>query len=103
MSFSSDVKKELCSLQINPEDNLAVERTVAECYGMLLFGKKFSFNEISLATESRATAGKIVNFLTGIFSPPPDIYTIRALKKKNNKKQLYTVKGVNTNECLRIF
>ena len=103
MSFSSDVKKELCSLQINPEDNLAVERTVAECYGMLLFGKKFSFNEISLATESRATAGKFVNFLTGLFSPPPIIDTIRSLKTKNNEIRLYTVRVVNTDECLRIF
>lgn len=103
MSFSSDVKKELCSLQINPGDNLALERTVAECYGMLLFGKRFSFNDISLATESRSTAGKFVNFLTGLFSPPPIIDTIRSLKTKSHEIRLYTVRVVNSDDCLRIF
>lgn len=103
MSFSSDVKRELCSIEISAGDSLGMERTLAECYGMLLYGKKFSFSEISLSTESRCTAGKFVNFLTGLFSPPPIIDTIRSLKTKTDEIRLYTVKVVNSDDCMRIF
>lgn len=103
MSFSSDVKRELCSLEINPADVNFIEKNVAQCYGMLLFGKKFTYNEISLSTESRSTAGKFVNFLSGLFSPPPIIDTIRSLKTKSEEIRMYTVKVVNSDDCMRIF
>ena len=50
MSFTDDVKTELCS--IRPNGNLSL----AECYGMLLFCRDFSFNEIKLQTSSKVAA-----------------------------------------------
>ncbi len=50
MSFSNDVKTELCSIRQGSSLNLA------ECYGMLLFCQKFSFDEIKLQTGSKASA-----------------------------------------------
>lgn len=47
MSYSQDVKKELC--QISIEDDCCKR---AEAYGLLYFGRSFDKNDISLMTES---------------------------------------------------
>lgn len=46
MSFSYDTKKELT--EIVPEIN---SLSLAQCYGMLLFAKKFTYNELVFTTE----------------------------------------------------
>lgn len=53
MSFSSDVKKELCSIE-NESD--CCQR--AEAYGMLFFGRSFGIDEISLMTDYDFVAQK---------------------------------------------
>lgn len=50
MSFTDDVKTELCSAR--PNSNLIF----AEMYGMLLFCRAFSFDEIKLQTSSKEAA-----------------------------------------------
>jgi len=50
LSFSSDVKKELCSVELPPCCALA------EGYGLMLFGRAFSGREISLLTENADVA-----------------------------------------------
>ena len=44
MSFSSDVKKEICSVEQFDREALK-----AELYGMLLFSRNFSPNKITLS------------------------------------------------------
>lgn len=51
MSFSAEVKNELCKKK---PQNLCCPK--AECYGMLLFGRSFNEAGISLTTESGAAA-----------------------------------------------
>ncbi|MGI5970854.1 MAG: DNA-binding protein WhiA [Oscillospiraceae bacterium] len=54
MSYSSDVKKELCRVPL--------ARTccaLAEAYGVLLFCNTFSYREIRIITESRAFASRL--------------------------------------------
>lgn len=46
MSFSSDVKKELCAIEC---DNDCCQR--AQAYGMLFFGRAFGKNDISIMTD----------------------------------------------------
>ena len=47
MYFSSEVKKELCSVESYDREALK-----AELYGMLIFGKHFSDNKIIFTTEN---------------------------------------------------
>lgn len=61
MSFSNDVKKELCSKQI--ERRLAK----AELYGMLLAARSFSFEKILLQTGSPFAANRIIDLLRQTF------------------------------------
>ena len=46
MSFSSDTKKELCRTQINSREEMT-----SECYGMLLYCKRFGADNIVFSTE----------------------------------------------------
>lgn len=65
MSFSSDVKKELITVENSPCCD------VAQSYGMLLFGRAFSKTEISILTENSDVAvayAKSISILSG-FSP----------------------------------
>ena len=48
MSFSGEVKKELCEISV---DEMSHCCKVAECYGALLMGKSFSSREIVFSTE----------------------------------------------------
>lgn len=61
MSFSTDVKKELCSAYAS--------RTVgdAECYGMLFGSRSFSFDKILFQTGNREIAEHFINLLRHIF------------------------------------
>lgn len=62
MSFSRNVKKELLSSELSPCC------THARSYGLLLFGRAFSENEISLLTENEDIAlcyCEAIDFLTG--------------------------------------
>ncbi len=63
MSFSADLKNELCSLQ---KQNCCLK---AETFGLLLFGRSFSLREISLLTELESVASLYCNSvreLTGV-------------------------------------
>ena len=50
MSFSNDVKSELCALRTDPDGALA------ECHGMLIACRSFSFSKILLQTANREVA-----------------------------------------------
>ena len=80
MSFSSDVKQELS--QIDPISSCCLH---AQAYAMLLFGRSFSFLDISLVTENEAVAQKYSDIINELFALRPDIIS------GNSKKYSVTV------------
>ena len=65
MSFSSDVKKELCSAQSFDREALK-----AELYGILLFGKTFSADKIVFTTESSHAIKRAAMLLENLYMRP---------------------------------
>ena len=80
MSFSSDVKQELS--QIDPISSCCLH---AQAYAMLLFGRSFSFLDISLVTENEAVAQKYSDIINELFALRPEI------NSGNSKKYFVTV------------
>ncbi len=68
MSFTSDVKLELCEIKASTCCKNA------ECYGILLFGRAFSADLISVSTESEDVANRIITLLKHCFGVTPHIY-----------------------------
>ena len=64
MSFSSDVKKELCKISCFDRETLK-----AELYGMLLFGKTFGADKIVFTTESSYAAKRVSSLLENLYMP----------------------------------
>lgn len=96
MSFSSDVKKELCKSTFENREQL-----VAEFYGMVLFAKCFSSREIVLKTENPYTASRFELLLSELFNPIIEKQSF--LKLKNSNTKLYKVSVVSSDDCERIF
>ncbi len=96
MSFASQVKKELCS-NISPEAG----RLMAECYGMMLFSKRFSQSAITFKTENSYTVNRYVSICENLFCPL--IEKTSTLKAKKNNTRLYTVNFIDEDDCRRIF
>ena len=96
MSFSSDVKRELCNIPLGEK-----EHQYAECYGMLLFARKFSSREIVLKTENLYVARRFEHLLLNLFNPI--IEKISTLKFKNTDTMLHKVTVVLKEDCHRIY
>ena len=96
MSFSSDIKKELCKIEISDSDTLK-----AELYGMLLFGKIFSDSRIVFKTENTFACKRITETLQRLYMPIIEKQT--DLHTKNSDKHLYKVIIVDSEECRKIF
>jgi len=72
MSYSYNTKVELC--RVVPEENCC---SVAECYGMLLYGNTFNVREIRIVTGNKVIGNRIVElfmsaFLTSFDSMPDE-------------------------------
>lgn len=67
MSFSSDVKKELCAIEC---ENDCCQR--AEAYGMLYFGRAFSDDDISIMTDYDFVAQKYKNAIKYLVPCEPE-------------------------------
>lgn len=96
MSFSSDVKKELCSAQSFDREALK-----AELYGILLFGKTFSADKIVFTTESSHAIKRAAMLLENLYMPIIEKQT--ALRTKNGGSHLYKMSLIDSSECKRIF
>ena len=96
MSFSSDVKRELCNIPFGEKD-----QQYAECYGMLLFAKRFSPREIILKTENIYVARRFEHLMMNLFSPI--IEKVSTLKFKNNETMLHKITVISSDDCERIF
>ncbi len=62
MSFTSDIKSELCKVET------PTCCKISECYGILLFGRAFSQDCISLATENEEVVERLSHLLRQCFS-----------------------------------
>ena len=62
MSFSADVKAELCRLPLDKK-NIAL----AECYGVLMYCSSFSPRELRIITASPAFAERLPRLLRRAF------------------------------------
>ena len=89
-------KKELT--EIVPEIN---SLSLAQCYGMLLFAKRFTYNELVFTTENKYVCDNLSNLLTILYTPM--IEKTSGLRVRNSKNPLITVKLPNEDDCNRIF
>lgn len=96
MSFSSDTKKELCkAVNKNNCCNLAL------CYGMLLFAKKFSFQEIVASTENPYVASLFCDMLSSEFFVTTEKKAGLTVRKQGSR--LYTISLPYKEDCRKIF
>ncbi|HHZ06176.1 MAG TPA: DNA-binding protein WhiA [Clostridiales bacterium] len=96
MSFSSETKKELCKAH-----NICTHYLRAECYGLLLFAKKFKYNEIVLSTESPFVANRFMELLTQVWQVI--VEKTSALTGKVGGTKLFTIRVPDTYDCSRIY
>ncbi len=92
MSFTSDVKKELCAKRPSGR------HTEAECYGMLALCRSFSFDKILFQTGSLATAEYFCSLVRRSFDVITDIreggtsrkiYSVSVASEADRKKIMY--------------
>ncbi len=96
MSFSSDVKKELCKISCFDRETLK-----AELYGMLLFGKTFGADKIVFTTESSCAAKRVSYLLETLYMPI--IERQSALRARSGDSRLYKIIVIDSGDCRRIF
>ena len=94
MSFSSDTKKELCRCKTKPR-----EMRKAEAYGLILFCKKFSSNEIFFRTESETAAKRFTEITAAVTGVKAEIKET-VISGKNVK--LYKAGIYDVEDCKRI-
>lgn len=96
MSFSSKTKKELGKIQWESKHEMH-----AECYGFLMFAKKFKYNEIVLSTESESVAGRFTTLLTSIFGVIVEKRS--TLTGRSGRTHFFTISVPDTKHCNKIF
>ena len=96
MSFSSDVKQELCRAESFDRDTLR-----AELYGMLLFGRTFRADKIVFTTESIHAGRRITMLLQNLFMPIIEKQT--SLRPKSDETKLTRISLIDSAECTRVF
>jgi len=96
MSFSKETKSELCTAPV-----FTTEYKIAEVYGMVLFARTFSPNEISFSTESHAAAGAFSQMLSSLTETIIDM-NVR-LTRRGGEKNIYTLCVPDTNDCRKIY
>lgn len=96
MSFSSEVKKELCKSEIFDRDLLQ-----AELYGILLFGRTFCENKIVFTTESSHASRRITMLLQNLYMPIIEKQT--ALRPKSGETKLFKISLIDSDECKKVF
>ena len=96
MSFSSEVKRELASVEPGSRDG-----KYAELYGMALFSGRFSNREIVFKTENRYSASRFERLLSELFNPI--IEKKSDLKLNTDSRGLYRISVLMSEDCKRIF
>ncbi|HEX3039530.1 MAG TPA: DNA-binding protein WhiA [Caproiciproducens sp.] len=93
MSFSSDVKTELCKAV--PRESCCLR---AECYGLLLFGKSFSPSAVTLKTENNAAAHRAAQLTAEVTGAIVDLSA--AIYRRKESKSAFTV-SVNEKDQIK--
>ena len=96
MSFSLDVKRELCKVNVKLHE---IERS--EAYGMLLFCHPFSPDEIRFRTDSGCAAERFSRFTAEVTQS--GVQTARTLTARKNNAVSYKTNVVDEADCRRIF
>ena len=96
MSFSSEVKKELCS--VNVADT---EQKKAELYGLLIFSKVFKKDKMVLSTEHSDVSKRATALLEELYMPIIEKET--ALRVRTTEHHLSKISLINSDDCARIF
>lgn len=95
MSFSSETKKELCRIEA------ADCCQKAECYGLLLFGRSFSLQSVSLTTESRETAERAAELVAGAAGVCVDVAV--SPPRRGDRRSAYTVLVPGENQTEQVL
>lgn len=88
MSFSADAKRELAAV-----DNQKACCQKAECYGLFLFAKAFSLQEIALVTESAPVARVAAQLTAELCGCMADISSALVHRKKERLSFTVTIPG----------
>lgn len=96
MSFSNDVKKELCS---NSTTDVNLLR--AELYAMLLLSRSFTSEKIVFKTENTYTSKRFVSLISMLFSPILD--RIEPKTTELRKSRTYIITVVDSRDCEKIY
>ena len=96
MSFSSDIKQELCRV-----GNFNRESLRAELYGMLLFGRTFREDKIVFKTESADACRRVTLLLENLYMPIIEKQV--SLSRKSSEPKQYRISVPNSSECSRIY
>lgn len=91
MSFCSELKNDLC---FEKQSNCC---SVAECYGFMLFGRSFSYKNISLITENQNIANRYIKFFKKNFAIIP------AVKKTGKKVEIYNISVNDSKQCSAVM
>lgn len=96
MSFAGDVKKELSKADISIN-----ARRLAECYGLLLYSRRFTETEIKLKTEAICVAERFSEHMSTLFGAIVEKKsTLRISKEDIN---LHSIKVLLESDCKRIY
>ncbi len=96
MSFSFETKRELSSVPLADD-----KESYALCYGLMLFSKQFTYDEIVFTTENKYINECLKTVLTKLYCPM--IESLQSLKLRNSKNQLITTRLINSEDCNRIY
>lgn len=84
MSFSSELKTELCKTV--PQNSCCRK---AECYGLLLFGRNFSKNAITVTTGNSAAAHRVAQLTAETAGAIVDVSS--AVSRRREQRDAFTV------------
>ncbi len=92
MSFSGNVKNEICSL--NPENGCCIK---AKCYGMMLFSGKFGVDSILFKTENKEVANHYFDLVKTVCGVSLDVIP------PEKERGMYSVQTNDTEKCKTIL
>ncbi len=95
MSFSSELKTELC--RTVPQNSCCRK---AECYGMLLFGKNFSKNTITLTTGNSAAAHRVAQLTAEVAGAIVDVSSSVSRRREQRDAFSVAVTGAGEREAV---
>lgn len=96
MSFAGEVKKELSKADISVQP-----QRLAECYGLLLYSRVFSEEDIRLKTEAMCVAERFSDHMSSLFGAIVEKKsTLRATREEIN---LHSIKVLLQSDCRKIY